>query len=75
MLHCPWLRLGEGTFKKKYNSEFDDAERFENAENKVQGQLQEIKELLGAQLFDELSSEAWIAKAVSRRSTTCNQHI
>lgn len=67
MLYSPWLRLGEGTFKVKYNPELDeaDSERFENSDNKVQGQLREIKELLGDQLFDELSSEAWIAKAVS----------
>jgi hypothetical protein len=66
MLHSLWLRHGEGTFDVEYNPEWDDAERFENADNKVQGQLQEIKVLLGSQLFGELSSEAWIAKAVSQ---------
>lgn len=66
ILYSPWLRLGEGTFKVEYNPELDESERFENGDNKVQGQLQEIKKLLGAQLFDELSSEAWIAKVVSQ---------
>lgn len=67
MLYSPWLRLGEGTFKVDYDPESDEAERFENSGNKVQGQLREIKKVLGAQLSVEMSSEAWIAKAVSQR--------
>lgn len=66
MLYSPWLRKGEGTFKVECNSESEEAERFENAENKIQGQVREIKIVLGAQLSGEMSSEAWIAKAVSQ---------
>ena len=66
MLYSPWLRNGEGTFKVECDSESEEAERFENAENKIQGQVREIKMVLGAQLSGEISSEAWIAKAVSQ---------
>lgn len=66
MLYSPWLRNGEGTFKVECDSESEEAERFENAENKIQGQVWEIKMVLGAQLSGEMYSEAWIAKAVSQ---------
>jgi hypothetical protein len=44
----------------------DEAERFEGADNKIQGEVREIKIVLGAQLSGEMSSELWIAKAVSQ---------
>ena len=62
----PWLRNGEGTFKVKCNLDSEEAERFENAKNKIQGQVREIKMVLGVQLSGEMSSEAWIVKAVSQ---------
>ena len=65
MLYSPWLRLGEEIFKVEYNPDLDEAECFENNENRVQGQLQEIRKVLGSRLADEMSSEKWIAKAVS----------
>jgi len=64
MLYSPWLRLGEGIFKIEYVPESDEGQRFENADNKVQGQLQEIRKVLGAQLSAEMS-ETWLIKAVS----------
>ena len=66
MLYSPWLQNGEGTFKVKCNLESEEAERFENAKNKIQGQVREIKMVLGVQLSGEMSSEAWIVKAVSQ---------
>lgn len=65
ILYSPWLRDGEGTFKVECNPELNGAERFESAENKIQGEVQEIKTVLGAKLFGEMSSEPWIARAVS----------
>ena len=62
----PWLRNGEGTFKVKCNLESEEAECFENAKNKIQGQVLEIKMVLKVQLSGEMSSEAWIVKAVSQ---------
>lgn len=64
MLYSPWLRLGEATFKVEYDAEADEAERFENGVNKVQGQVHEIIRILGTRLASEMSSETWIAKAV-----------
>jgi len=66
MLYSPWLRHGEGTFKVECDPESDEAERFENADNKIQGELREIKIILGDRLSSEMSSEPWIAKAVSQ---------
>jgi hypothetical protein len=65
ILHSPWLRLGEKTFSVEHDPESDEIERFENNDNKVQGQLREIKQVLGTRLASEMSSEAWIVKAVS----------
>ena len=65
MVYSPWLRLGEEMFKIDYNPDLDDAEHFENIENKDQGQVHEIRKVLGCQLANEMSSETWIAKAVS----------
>jgi hypothetical protein len=66
ILYSPWLRLGEATFKVECNPEWDEAERFETVDNKIQGEVQEIKIVLGPQLSGEMSSELWIAKAVSQ---------
>jgi len=65
MLYSPWLRLGEETFKVEYDLDAIEAERFENGDNKVQGQVHEIVRILGTRLALEMSSETWIAKAVS----------
>jgi hypothetical protein len=65
ILHSPWLRLGEKAFNVEFDSNYDETERFESSDNKVQGQLREIKKVLGTKLACEMSSEAWIAKAVS----------
>jgi hypothetical protein len=67
MLYSPWLRDGEGTFKVEYDSGSDEAERFESADNKIQGEVREIKMVLGARLSGEMTSEPWIVKAVSQR--------
>ena len=66
ILYSPWLRNGEATFKVECDSESDKAGRFKNTDNKIQGQVQEIKMVLGAQFLGEMSSEVWIAKAVSQ---------
>jgi len=66
MLYSPWLRNGEATFKVECDSESDEAARFENADNKIQGQVREIKVVLGAHLSGEMSSEVWITKVVSQ---------
>lgn len=64
MSYAPWLRIGEATFNVEYDPEADEAERFENGENKVQGQVHEIIRILGNQLAKEMSSGTWVAKAV-----------
>ena len=64
MLYSPWLRLGEETFKVEYDPEANEAECFENSDNKVQGQVHEIVKIFGTRLASEMSSETWIAKAV-----------
>ena len=66
MLYSLWLQHGEAMFKVEYNPELDKAEHFESANNKIQGEVQEIKTVLGAQLSGEMFSEPWIAKVVSQ---------
>ncbi|KAF8994668.1 hypothetical protein BDQ17DRAFT_1251509, partial [Cyathus striatus] len=58
-----WLRLGAGTFQVVYNPETTDYERFENAQNKIQGQIREIREILGPGLAADMSSDMCIANA------------
>lgn len=67
ILFAPWLRRGEETFKIKYNTELlvDEDERFENVDNKIQGEIREIKIVLGDSLAREMATQPWIAKAVS----------
>jgi len=65
IIYALWLRSGEEVFKIDYNPDLDKAERFENIENKDQGQLREVRMVLGCQLANEMASETWIAKAVS----------
>jgi len=71
ILYSPWLRLGEGTFKVEHDPDSEEGERFENGDNKVQGQLREIMKVLGARLSDKMFSETWIAKAVSQPLDRC----
>jgi hypothetical protein len=65
ILYSPWLRLGEGAFSVEYDPEANEVERFENSDSKAQGQLREIRKVLGTQLANDMSSERWIVKAVS----------
>jgi len=65
IFNSPWLRLGEEIFKVDYNPDLNEAERFENTENKTQGQLHEVRKALGSRLAGDMSSEKWIAKLVS----------
>lgn len=66
MLYSPWLQIGEATFRVECDLESDEAGHFENADNKIQGQVWEIKVVLGAQLSGQMSSEVWIVKVVSQ---------
>ncbi|PPQ94907.1 hypothetical protein CVT25_004425 [Psilocybe cyanescens] len=78
ILYSLWLWLGAGTFKVEYDPNSNEAKHFENEDSRVQGQLQEIKQVLGPRLFSEISSEAWIAKVFtkgmkSQRSNTATR--
>lgn len=53
----------------EYDPDADEAERFENGDNKVQGQVHEIIKILGTRFAKEMSSEKWIAKAVRAPSS------
>lgn len=65
ILYSLWLRLGEATFMTELDPDWIEAERFENSDNKVQGQLRDIKKVLGDQLSSEMASETWIPRVVS----------
>jgi len=42
LIYGPWVHLGDDLFETKFNKAYNNAERFENDENKAQGQLQEV---------------------------------
>ncbi|KAF9554036.1 hypothetical protein CPC08DRAFT_753896 [Agrocybe pediades] len=72
-----FLQAGVETFGTALDPEFDEAQRFENADNKIQGQLREIMKVLGPQLSDEIT-DAWlpasfIAGMRAQRSNTATR--
>jgi len=60
-----WVRKGADIFKIKFDNTYDATERFENDDNKVQGQLREIVGLLQEQLSQEtIFSQKWVRREV-----------
>jgi hypothetical protein len=65
ILYAPWVRKGQDIFKLKLDDAYDTSERFENDDNKVQGQLHEMVGLLKDQLTqDTILSQKWVRREV-----------
>ncbi len=64
LLYAPWLHGGEDIFEVPIDEQYNAAERFENDENKAQGQLQEILGLLCAKFEQQTLSQRWIRRQV-----------
>ncbi|KAF8256892.1 hypothetical protein EI94DRAFT_1832535 [Lactarius quietus] len=60
---APWVRKGTDIFKIKFDNTYDVTERFENDNNKVRGQLEEIVGLLKEQLNqDTILCQKWVRR-------------
>jgi hypothetical protein len=65
IIYAPWVHKGADIFKIKFDDIYDATERFEDDDNKVQGQLQEIVGLLKEQLSqDIILSQKWVRREV-----------
>jgi hypothetical protein len=64
LIYGPWIHLGEGLFDTEFIEAFNTAERFENDENKAQGQLHEIWSLLQGKFGHEILQQKWVHRAV-----------
>ncbi|KAH9970790.1 hypothetical protein BGW80DRAFT_540110 [Lactifluus volemus] len=66
ILHSLWLQHddnAEKLFSVEFDPTSDESERFESTDNMIQGQLREIREVLGMEASEVF--EPWVAKAVS----------
>ena len=63
--HAPWVHSGEDIFEADVDESYNPAERFENDENKVQGQLREILGLLLPKFEERDLSQRWVRRQVS----------
>ncbi|KAH9955793.1 hypothetical protein BGW80DRAFT_1188197, partial [Lactifluus volemus] len=62
ILYALWVHKGEDIFKVKLDDAYDAIERFENDNNKVQGQLQEIVSLLKEKLNQDTILQKWVRR-------------
>ena len=65
LLHAPWIHSGEGLFEISIDQDYNPSERFENDENKSQGQLKEIFDLLQVKFQPQAQNQRWLRRQVS----------
>jgi hypothetical protein len=65
LLHAPWIRSGDGLFETSIDEDYVTAERFENDDNKSQGQLKEILDLLKVKFQPQDLRQRWLRRQVS----------
>jgi hypothetical protein len=65
LLHAPWIRSGDDLFDNDIDEHYNAVERFENDENKVQGQLKEILTLLQEKFQQQALRQRWLRRQVS----------
>ena len=64
LLYGPWIHSGDGLFETNIDGSYNPSERFENDQNKSQGQLKEILNLLQAK-FQPYMHQRWLRRQVS----------
>jgi hypothetical protein len=65
IIYALWVRKGTDIFTIKLDDTYDATQRFENDDNKVQGQLQEIVSLLQERLDqDVILDQRWVRRDV-----------
>jgi hypothetical protein len=65
LLYAPWIRSGDGIFETSIDEQYVMAERFENDNNKSQGQLKEILDLLTVRFQPQALRQRWLRRLVS----------
>jgi len=60
-----WLHDEQKTFRTRVDEQYDDLQRFENLENKIQGQISDILDVLPSRYADILYNNAWLSQTVS----------
>jgi hypothetical protein len=64
LIYAPWIHLGEDMFEIELDEAYTENERFENDENKAQGQLQEILSLIYGKFQHDVLQQKWAQRAV-----------
>jgi hypothetical protein len=65
LLYGPWIRSGDGLFEIHIDQHFNPSERFENDQNKSQGQLKEVLNLLQMKFQSQTVHQRWLQRQVS----------
>jgi hypothetical protein len=65
LVHAPWIRSGDDLFETSIDEQYVMAERFENDNNKLQGQLKEILDLLKVKFQPQALRQRWLQREVS----------
>jgi hypothetical protein len=60
-----WLHDEQKTFRTRVDEQYDHLQRFENLENKIQGQISDILDVLPSRYADILYNNAWLSQTVS----------
>jgi hypothetical protein len=64
LVYSAWIHLGEDIFETEFDETYNETERFENNENKAQGQLQEIWSLYRGKFERDVLQQKWAQRAV-----------
>ena len=65
LLCAPWIRSGDNLFDLDVDEDYDAADRFKDDQNKDQGQLREIVDLLQEKFQVHSLSKRWLRRQVS----------
>jgi len=65
LLCSPWIRSGDNLFDLDVDEDYDAADRFKDDQNKAQGQLREIIDLLQEKFQVQSLRKRWLRRQVS----------
>ena len=60
-----WLKNHAKTFSTRVNDQYNPHERFDTADNRIQGQIIEIRAALPARFSDDIHESKWLKTTVS----------
>lgn len=65
LVHAPWIYSGDDIFDYEVDERYNPAERFENDNNKLQGELKDIYDLLRPRFEWQALHQRWLRRQVS----------